>query len=84
MAEKVTKLELVSGYKEEIIEILSELTTAATSGEIIEMVIITKRRDGFKYHQWTNCSDLYELIGNLDRMKYQTQLRLDERIGDGE
>ena len=77
---EVRKLELVSGYKADVEVICNELLESAKSGQIIEMVICTKRRDGGFYHQYSGSENLYELAGYLARMAYRVQKRIDDNM----
>jgi hypothetical protein len=74
---KVSKLEIVEGYNQQAIEICEELLESAKSGDIVEIVVLTKRRDQFTYGQYTACSTPYALLAYLSRMQHSVNQRID-------
>jgi hypothetical protein len=74
----VTKLEIVKkGYNHQVVEYLESILEQAKAGDIIEMCCCHKFDTGGYSVSYTGCSDLNELVGQLERMKFLTLRRMD-------
>jgi hypothetical protein len=63
-------------YNQQAIDSLRILLAQAETGEIKEFMAVSKLASGEYEHCWTGCENLYELAGQLERMKYLTMERM--------
>lgn len=63
-------------YNQQAVEFLKTLLAQAEAGEIKEFMMVSKLAGGEYEHCWTGCENLYELVGQLERMKYLTMERM--------
>lgn len=74
----VRALSVVKNYNQQAVDCLRELLASAEAGEIVEICCISKLIGGEYEHCWTGCTDLVELVGQLERMKHLTLRRMDQ------
>lgn len=74
-----TQLKLVKGcgYKVQVVDHLELLLERAKAGEVLELVMGYKLKDGDLEYSFTGCDNLLELVGYLERLKSITILRMD-------
>lgn len=75
----VLQLKVVEApYNLQAVDLLEDLLERAKSGEVLELVFCAKLLGGEYEQSYTGCSDLHELIGQLERMKFLTLRRMDK------
>jgi hypothetical protein len=75
--DKVHTLAVVPKYNAQVVKYLEILLEDAKAGKITEMCCVTKLSDGQYEHCWTGCEDLYQLVGQLERLVQLTLRRMD-------
>ncbi len=55
-----------SVYNQQSIDYLKQLLAEAEKGEILEILVVSKLKNGEYQHCYTGCADLYMLVGNLN------------------
>lgn len=64
-------------YNKQAAEYLAELLEQAKAGDIVEIFVVCKERDGLYTNCFTGCEDLIGMVWYLERMKQLTLRRMD-------
>ena len=68
---------------DETIAALEDTLAMARDGKLVSVMLIGEAKDGSRYTRYTACRDLFALLGEVERLAYRINRRMDDATTTG-